>query len=516
MMYLRIAKFILLAGMALGISSSATAREYYVDPAGSDIQRGSIDFPFKTLVRALKAAKPGDTVYLKEGIYRQDHTIGQWYFDTDTSEQARITVKSYPGQRAVITSMKLLDNPGYWKLVDGYEHVYAADLDRQETKLGRPKPARVSNCSQDGLPLRLMTDYNSNGGPSDLNGPGQWVRDVRSWKLYVWSVDGHNPGNRKTELSHFTHGGSNTISIRRNFSPGRAQNHYITFEDLTIEGGYYPIEIETNHIQIRNCAIRNCYSDAVKIGGAKPRDPNNPDGPQNAAYYNSTHGLIENCDMSNFGEQGIDLTGGDYWIIRNNRIHHNADNRGDMPGNTKASGIVIKNNSIGSLVEGNEIHDLNTAFGAIAIGGNSFGGIAAEAVGAVVRNNTITRICGPYAVLFAAAINCSFYGNTVSDCDLTSAVVQMRRSNGESPATNNKNCTIVYNVFQNNRVSFGRFGQYHFAYREYHEGCMQGMVSDYNVIDPSLTYYFGSNKSLGEFRSEGFEIHSIVNSDQRE
>ena len=67
-------------------------------------------------------------------------------------------------------------------------------------------------------------------------------------------------------------------------------------------------------------------------------------------------------------KHGIDITGGDHWIIRDNAIHDNAVNR--LSG-TKANGIMLKAHNVGTLVERNRIHSLESRFGAITLGGET-------------------------------------------------------------------------------------------------------------------------------------------------
>ena len=170
----------------------------------------------------------------------------------------------------------------------------------------------------------------------------------------------------------------------------------------------------------------------------------------------------------------------------------------------------MKNNSIGSIIEGNTIFNLDATSGAISVGGRSFGGIVREAVDTLVKDNVIYNITGPYVLGFGAAVSSTLYNNHISDCDLTSAVVQMRRSKDSDSRTNNKDISLIHNTFTDNNPTFGGNGQNHFSYREYHTGSVVGLVTDYNTVDPWLTYYFGGIKSLGQFQSEGYETHSLT------
>jgi hypothetical protein len=61
-----------LALILLGASAPAaeTGKSWYVAPTGDDAASGSLEKPFATVQRAQQAAAPGDTVYLRGGVYR--------------------------------------------------------------------------------------------------------------------------------------------------------------------------------------------------------------------------------------------------------------------------------------------------------------------------------------------------------------------------------------------------------------------------------------------------------------
>src|SRR2546421_675043 len=54
-----------MACVSLGYSA-----EYFVAPNGKDTSSGTLDQPFESIQRAQQAAKPGDTVYLRGGVYK--------------------------------------------------------------------------------------------------------------------------------------------------------------------------------------------------------------------------------------------------------------------------------------------------------------------------------------------------------------------------------------------------------------------------------------------------------------
>ena len=48
---------------------SLRANEIYVAPTGDDANDGSISSPYKTIRKAIEAAQPGTSIFLREGTY---------------------------------------------------------------------------------------------------------------------------------------------------------------------------------------------------------------------------------------------------------------------------------------------------------------------------------------------------------------------------------------------------------------------------------------------------------------
>ncbi len=99
----------MLAGSWL-VPMGAGAATYYVAPAGSDANAGTITAPFATITRAQTAAAAGDTVYLRGGTYALTNTqITQTdtnyayvnFLDKSGTVAAPITYAAYPGETPV-------------------------------------------------------------------------------------------------------------------------------------------------------------------------------------------------------------------------------------------------------------------------------------------------------------------------------------------------------------------------------------------------------------------------------
>lgn len=107
----------------------ANARDFFVSPAGKTNARGSIDSPWdlQTALRQTRIVKPGDVLFLREGIYNGSPTNGFDCVLAGTSS-APITIKNYPGERPIIdrggidpTEQAALDLHGPYVTVWGIE-----------------------------------------------------------------------------------------------------------------------------------------------------------------------------------------------------------------------------------------------------------------------------------------------------------------------------------------------------------------------------------------------------------
>ena len=83
----------LLSGML-----QATAADYYVSPKGSDLAAGTKDSPWKSIDKASKKLKAGDTLNLRGGKYHQTFSLNA----VKGTAAKPITIRSYPGEKAIL------------------------------------------------------------------------------------------------------------------------------------------------------------------------------------------------------------------------------------------------------------------------------------------------------------------------------------------------------------------------------------------------------------------------------
>jgi hypothetical protein len=88
---------LLFAGLILAVAPAAPAADYYVAPAGRDANSGSLAQPWRTIQKAADTLAPGDTVYVRAGIYAPVviHVSG-------SAAGGFVTFRNYPHETPVV------------------------------------------------------------------------------------------------------------------------------------------------------------------------------------------------------------------------------------------------------------------------------------------------------------------------------------------------------------------------------------------------------------------------------
>jgi len=81
-----------------GESARTPGPAYYVEPVqGDDANDGTVERPWKTMQHGVRQLKPGDTLYLRKGIYYESV-----YLTRSGTEESPIVIAAYPGELPVL------------------------------------------------------------------------------------------------------------------------------------------------------------------------------------------------------------------------------------------------------------------------------------------------------------------------------------------------------------------------------------------------------------------------------
>ena len=88
---------LLLGALALA-TTACSAAEFYVAPDGNDAHPGTAAKPWATLQAGVNRLEPGDTLFVRGGIYRETVT-----FPRSGTADKPITVKAVAGETVVVS-----------------------------------------------------------------------------------------------------------------------------------------------------------------------------------------------------------------------------------------------------------------------------------------------------------------------------------------------------------------------------------------------------------------------------
>ena len=220
-----------LCGLVLGgLVSAGNAAEYYVSPQGDDAGSGATGAPWKTLAHAGAVASSGDTVCLREGVYRE--TLAP-----KRSGQAGQPIRflAEPGKKVVISGTEPL--AGVWRQHQG--HIYALKTDLKFSQVfvdGKMMPeARWPNSPPDDLMnySRAVTGAGTGYETlSDTNLPaGNWSGGV----VLIWPGQWWFSDTRR--IAEYQPG--RALRFDHTMKPRQADTFHATDPYLPRAGNYY-------------------------------------------------------------------------------------------------------------------------------------------------------------------------------------------------------------------------------------------------------------------------------------
>ena len=461
----------------------------------ADSNPGTVERPWKTAMKAFTSAGPGDTVIFRRGIYRLPRTVLTADLKLDASRLEPVVFKAPTGEEVVITVMKPVAS-GDWKQIavtkSGHAIFAAPSGD----------DGRVTNLTQDGVPLtRPFTDDprypHRDSLPETITGHGEWASSLRDHRVMVCTSDGKPPGDR-IEVCDVRggDGAGNLIDLQRD-AQDRCRNLRLSFENLTLETGFYGLTIRTGFVELHRCTLRKSFGDLINTLSGRL--------------------LVDDCDFSAFGESAIDVTGpGDAprpqgappMIIRNSRFHDNAQVRSPSPKVKGYNAVMLKGGSTDIVVEACQFYNLRITINALTLGGSTGGlsrsGQAQEGIRLTARNNIFRDITGPApVVVFAGSEDCRFVNNLVTNCKVDD-LITMERSNAFNAASGNLRPLVQNNVFHRNSVKRDLLNASP-------AGVAIGLIMDHNLIaDSGETCRIDDVVvALKDLPARGFQTHGV-------
>jgi hypothetical protein len=268
MLRLHVVLFLLLSQCLTSLCLAGTV--WHVSPRA--LPGIAADQQFRTINDAVKVVKPGDTVLIHTGIYREEVILGQ--AQSGTPEQP-ITFEAAPAAHVIITGADVMKD---WTKVDTDEgniystpwaHVfcpsspYRAHPDDPENRL-------IGRCEQvfvDGYALRqvLSTTHMERGTfyvdetakllyawtATDATLPGEMVE--ASTRETIWT--NHGDGKNKHDVASYIH--MRGLNFRYAADPAQKGGVIQNSQFLNNRGNGIWFDIANRDCTVRNCLIAN-------------------------------------------------------------------------------------------------------------------------------------------------------------------------------------------------------------------------------------------------------------------
>ncbi len=319
--------------------------DYYVSPAGSDLNPGTINQPFATIQKAANIATEGSTIYIRGGVYNQKVRVTH-----SGASGAPITFQNYQNEKVILDGSKIkLEDDGLFTIedknyiqVNGLEFRNLKSTKVSETPIGIYITGTGSN-------IEIRNNYIHHIEANVKNGNAHGIA------VYGTS------SNAQNNLNHIVIDNNEVANLKLGLS-----------EAIAVNGNVDSFEVTDNKVHDNN----NIGIVLIGHEGVSPvaalDQARNGIVRNNIVHHNSS---FNNTSYNEYSADGIYVDGGKEIIIEQNQSYENdlgIEVASEHAGKS-ASQITVRDNTIS-----------NNIMSGIALGGyDSQQGYA--------ENNTITN-----------------------------------------------------------------------------------------------------------------------------
>jgi hypothetical protein len=216
-----------IAGLLLGSILSldcASAAKFCVAPDGKDTNPGTKESPFASIQRAQQAVSPGDTVYIRGGIYqmkesdiaRRDSFLASIvHLDKDGGKNKPISYLAYPGERPVFDCSQVKPHGlriSVFRVRASWIHIKGLEVTGvQVTATGHTQSICFENLGDHNIYENLSMHDGQAIGLFISRGSDNLVLNCDAYRNHDFTSEGGRGGNTDGFGCHVARGGSNNV-----------------------------------------------------------------------------------------------------------------------------------------------------------------------------------------------------------------------------------------------------------------------------------------------------------------
>lgn len=128
------------------ISNLVSSRTYYVSNSGSNLNEGTMDRPWSTILFAIESMKPADTVMLREGVYNENEIWIRASYKMGGLPGMHKTIMSFPDERAIYRGARgFIISASYIRIIGiNFQNDMAINLGQSEDSCSHNE---IINCT---------------------------------------------------------------------------------------------------------------------------------------------------------------------------------------------------------------------------------------------------------------------------------------------------------------------------------------------------------------------------------
>jgi len=362
----------------VALSAAAEAAELHVAVDGKDSSAGTAAAPLRTIQRGADLARPGDTVIVHQGVYRERIAPPRG----GESDAKRIVYRAAPGEKVEIKGSEVVTGwvkvrGDAWKATlpnafFGKFNPYS-DLIRGDWFNPKGREHHTGAVYLNGHWLAEAAKRDEVLGP--VGADPLWFAEVDKEKTTIWAqFQGVDPNRQLVE-----------INVRRTvFYPEKPGINYLTVRGFTLRHAATPwapptaqqIGLIGTHWSKGWIIEDNVVSHSVCVGIALGKHGD----PYDNTSANSAEGYVKTIERAHAFAIPWTKARIGHHVVRRNTISH-----------CEQAGVVGSLGAAFSTIEGNVIHDIHLRH---LFGGAEMAGIKIHgAIDTVIRRNHVYRTC---------------------------------------------------------------------------------------------------------------------------